>query len=77
MLFKKRKQRTSLPEVVYELKPGGHYLIEYREALIDYEEASRLSGYFKAKDIDVVLVPNPTLYRMFEPVPATPKGNKR
>ena len=74
------KRHINLPEVVYELKPGGHYLIEYNERAVSAEVVDQLRQDLEALNIHVMFVPNRTSYVIFTPVPATvapPQGKRK
>lgn len=77
-LFKlfSRRYYTSLPEVVYELKPGGHYLIEFSARAVTKDTVEFLAGELSEAGIHVLFVANPTNHRAFEPVPATPNKSE-
>lgn len=66
------RQRVKNVEVVYELKPGGYYLIEYQEHAIPKATTQAAGRWLESKDIHVLFIANPTHYRVFEPIPATP-----
>lgn len=68
----KHKEHVSLPEVVYELKAGGVYIIEYQENIVPDSTIKYLRHKLEGMNIKVYFVPNPSKYRIFEPVPATP-----
>lgn len=68
----KRKWFINTPEVVYELKVGGTYLIEYSAQAVSRGRIAEINLALYGKGIDVVFVANSTNHRAFEPVPATP-----
>jgi len=73
-----RKKYTKVPEVVYELRVGGHYLIEYSQQAVSRKTINLISKAMHDKGINIIFVPNPTNYVAFTPVPSTPnnKGKK-
>ena len=73
MRFFKRKKHLRLPEVVYELKPGGHYLIEYSSSAVTQERIKTITKILNSWNIRVLFVPNPSHHVAFTPVPATPE----
>lgn len=69
-LFKRKAYINA--EVVYELKPGSHYLIEYSSHAVSKNTAVNVSQALESYNIHATFVSNPTNHRAFEPIPATP-----
>lgn len=71
------RQNVKNVEDVYELKPGGYYLIEFQSSAVTIKTVQSAEKWLRERNINVLFISNPTSYRAFEPVPATPNQKER
>jgi len=71
MSWFKSKRYVEEPDVVYELRPGSTYLIEYAADAVTKEQLHGVTKALARDNIHVVFVLNRSNHVAFTPVPAT------